>query len=63
MAAKVKYFPNTFERPISSLKPDDGGFEVVFECGHTVFFAIEPDTRYAYNCSLCFEEFMAKEAS
>jgi hypothetical protein len=53
---KVTEFPETFEREIHSVSPAGTGWSVEFRCGHMVWFAIEPDPRYAYNCSMCFDE-------
>jgi len=53
--SKITEMPARFEQTVLEVKPDSPGWMVTFNCGHSLWFAIEPHIEDTYHCSACFD--------
>jgi hypothetical protein len=51
--------PELGPRKVVSVTPEEGGFDVLLECGHKSWWAIEPPMHTAH-CSQCLDEVLER---
>lgn len=51
--------PELGPRKVVSVTPHEDGFEVMLECGHLSYWAIDPPEKTAH-CSQCLDEMLER---